>query len=308
MKKKLSSFDNRQVMRRPDYEIQHNLDSYLKDVKLHHHDFFELYFLVSGDVTYSIESRMYHLRPGDMLLISPQELHSAIIRPDMAPYERYVLWIAPELLARLSTPQSDLMCCFSKKTGYKNHIHIPSAIRRSIRDSMELILQESEIEPLTFGTDLMGQSLITSLLVQLNRAISERDAAVDDNEDNTSTASALVTNVVDYLNLHYSEQISLDQLAEQFFVSKFHLSHTFTQTVGTSIYRYLQKKRLQIARQLLAQGEKPSRVFSCCGFTDYAGFYRAFRAEYGLAPRDYAISVRQQQASEYPIYTGYLKD
>lgn len=298
MKKKLSTFDNRQVMRRPDYEIQHKLDLYLKDVKLHHHDFFEVYFLVSGDVTYSIEGRMYHLKPGDMLFVSPQELHSALIRPDMAPYERYVLWIAPELLANLSSPQSDLMHCFSGKTGYKNHIHIPSAIRRNIRDSMEMIFQESELETTAFGADLMGHSLITTLLVQLNRAVSERDAAIGDEEEKPDPSSVLVTNVVDYLNLHYSEPISLDQLAEQFFVSKFHLSHTFTQTVGTSIYRYLQKKRLQIARQLLAQGEKASKIFSTCGFTDYAGFYRAFRAEYGLAPRDYASSIRQQQAAE----------
>ena len=292
MKKALSSFDNRQVMHRPDYEIQHKLDSYLKDVQLHHHDFYELYFLVSGDVTYSIESRIFHLMPGDMLLISPQELHSAIIRPDMAPYERYVLWIAPELLTGLSTRQTNLLQCFSGKPGRKNLLHFSTAVRKSVRDFMEMILQESERSGGSFGADLMEHALITALLVLLNRISAERRDAAEIPADAPSGSDVLITNVVDYLNLHYSEQISLDQLAEQFFVSKFHLSHTFSQNVGTSVYRYLQKKRLQIARQLLAQGEKSSVVYSRCGFSDYAGFYRAFRAEYGVSPRSYAISAR----------------
>ena len=66
-------FDPRQEMKQPDFELQYKRDSYLKDVELHHHDFYELYFLLSGDVTYTIESRLYHVLPGDMLLISVTE-------------------------------------------------------------------------------------------------------------------------------------------------------------------------------------------------------------------------------------------
>ena len=88
------------------------------------------------------------------------------------------------------------------------------------------------------------------------------------------------------------EPLSLEQLAEQVYVSKYHLSHEFNRLVGTSVYRYIQKKRLLIARQLLAQGKRPSEVYNACGFGDYAGFYRAFRNEYGVSPREYAYSVR----------------
>ena len=60
----------------------------------------------------------------------------------------------------------------------------------------------------------------------------------------------------------------------------------------TCIYRYIQKKRLLIARQLLARGRRPNEVYSACGFSDYAGFYRAFRNEYGISPREYIRSVQ----------------
>ena len=75
MAKKLPGYDPRQEMRRSDYEVAHKIDTSLSDVALHHHDFFEVFFLLSGDVTYTIESRTYHMLPGDMLVIHPQELH-----------------------------------------------------------------------------------------------------------------------------------------------------------------------------------------------------------------------------------------
>ena len=64
--------------------------------------------------------------------------------------------------------------------------------------------------------------------------------------------------------------------------------------MGTSIYRFIQKKRLLVARQLIAQGRRPNEVHSLCGFGDYTGFYRAFKAEYGMTPREFSLASRQK--------------
>ena len=83
-------------------------------------------------------------------------------------------------------------------------------------------------------------------------------------------------------------------LAEKFYISKYHLSHEFQRHVGTSVGRYILKKRLQIARRLLSQGSKPNNVFGGCGFGDYTSFYRAFKAEYGTSPREFANAASAQ--------------
>lgn len=111
-------------------------------------------------------------------------------------------------------------------------------------------------------------------------------------EADTSSVQ-FVSPIIDYINTHYHEPLSLDMLADRFFVSKYHLSHEFNRQMGISLYRYIQKKRLMIARQLLSQGKKPNEVFRMCGFGDYTCFYRAFRAEYGIAPKEYVRSVQQ---------------
>ncbi len=280
-------FDPRQEMRKQDFELQYKRDSYLKDVELHHHDFFELYFLMSGDVTYIIESRIYHMMPGDMLLVSPRELHQLCIRPEMSSYERYVLWVDPQVLRRFSTESTDLGKYFDPtRAGYGNLLRLTPEGRSRIQSLMEALYQESQSGG--FGSDLMRESLLMQLLVSISRLVSQEQGQFEE----ATRSNRAVSKVIDYVNLHYGEPLSLDMLAERFYVSKYHLSHEFNRQVGTSVYRYIQKKRLMIARQLLAQGSKPNEVYSTCGFGDYAGFYRAFKAEYGAAPREYALSVR----------------
>ncbi len=290
-------FDPRQEMGREDFELQYKRDTYLQDVELHHHDFHELFFLISGDVTYTIESRQYHMMPGDMLLISPQELHQICIRPEMSVYERFVLWVDPQLLGRISTPLSDLTAHLGpNRPKQGNLLRFKPEDCSHVRQLFEELWQESENDG--YGSDLLRQSLLIQLLVTINRLAANPDGHFEE----VIHASKTVSKVVDHINSHYSEPLSLDMLAELVYVSKYHLSHEFNRQVGTSVYRYIQKKRLLIARQLLAQGTKPNEVYSKCGFSDYAGFYRAFRAEYSVSPREYARSVRPMNLDAIEAY------
>ena len=287
--RKASSFDPRQVMNRDDFEIVHKRDTYLKDVELHHHDFFEVFFLISGDVRYTIESRVYHLMPGDLLLISPKELHQICIRNEMAAYERFVLWIDPQMLQRLSTETTDLTKNLDADHSTRgNLLRLRPEDRAMMQQLFSHLWEETDSD--RYGADLMRENIVSLILVQLNR-LTDKDS-VHHFEEVTHSSKA-VSQVVDYINLHYGEQLSLDMLAAQVFVSKYHLSHEFNRQVGTSVYRYIQKKRLLIARQLLAQGNKPNQIYLQCGFKDYAGFYRAFKNEYGVAPREYATNTDQ---------------
>ena len=106
------------------------------------------------------------------------------------------------------------------------------------------------------------------------------------------TSDQVVDAVLHYINEHYSETLTLDQLAEKFFISKYHLLRKFDAQVGTTVHRYILQKRLLNAKQLLAGGVPPNEVCQYCGFGDYANFYRAFKAEYNQTPRQYIQAVR----------------
>lgn len=295
MAKHIQAFDPRQDMTRGEYEIQHKRDTYLKNVELHHHDFYEIFFLVSGDVTYAIESKLYHVMPGDMLLISPRELHQVYVRPDMESYERYVLWLDSKLLRRLSTEDTDLGRCLDPLSpGYSNSLRLSPEARSTVGYLMERIYQEAESGH--FGSDLLQDSLIRHLLIELNR-----QAAHNGQSDAVSDGSPVVDEVVRYVNQHYGEALPLTVLAEQFHISKYHLCHEFQRQMGSSIHRYIRKKRLQIARQLLAEGQKPNTVYGSCGFGDYTCFYRAFMGEYGISPRNFSALAKEHQPERMEV-------
>ncbi len=283
------NYNAKQQMRRPDFELQYKRDSQLIDVALHHHDFYELYYLISGDVTYTIESKLYKVLPGDILLISPRELHQVHIQAERSVYERYTLWLDPQFIHSLSTQRSDLFQALDPTgPGYRNQLRLQSAERQRVKSLLEQLYQEDRTD--SFGSDILPVNLVTQLLVTINRLALREDLPLAD----LSRSSRTVSQVVEYINLNYAEPLSLDSLAERFYVSKYHLSHKFQRQMGTSVGKFIQKKRLQIARHLLSQGRKASEIATVCGFNDYAGFFRAFRAEYGTTPREFSAGIKQR--------------
>ena len=96
----------------------------------------------------------------------------------------------------------------------------------------------------------------------------------------------LVGQVLAYIAAHYQEKLTLQQLADRFYVSKYHLSHTFSSQVGTSIYRYILLKRLLAARAMIQRGEPAGAACIACGFADYSSFFRAYRRQFGHGPKE----------------------
>jgi len=280
MRENTQRFDPRQHMHRPDFEIFHYQDRNSMDVDVHHHDFYEIYFFLSGNVEYRVEGRSYHPQPGDLILVNPTELHQLISGSDEGAYERIVLWIDKGYLERFSAPGLSLTRCFDNALPtHTNLLRLTPAQHADFRLRLGSLIREHY--GVEYGSELCAQSILLQLLIELNRLA---DGARH-KQDQQGDASSLVSQVLAYISDHYNEDLSLEGLAQRFYVSKYHLSHEFSRVVGTSVYRYITLKRLLIARQMLSGGSAPGIVYSSCGFGDYANFYRAFKAQYGISPR-----------------------
>lgn len=279
---KIQSYTYRQHMIAHDYEVYHYRTECMETVALHHHDFYEIYLLLRGRVDYIIENKLYKVHPGDIVLVSPLELHQARIAPGSEPYERMVLWVDRGYLEQLSSVQTSLTRCFdTTQPGHSNLMRLSPAASAEFRRRMEELgtLHRQD----TYGSDLLSNSCLAQLLVALNLAAQDNSAAPPD-----YSSDQVVDMVLQYINAHYNEALTLDSLSDRFFISKYHLLRKFNRQVGTTVHRYILQKRLLIAKQLLQSGMVPSEVCHYCGFGDYTNFYRAFKAEYNITPREFS--------------------
>lgn len=277
MRERIQRFDARQNMLRQNYEIFHYSTQNPEPVEVHHHDFYEVYFFLGGDVSYWVEGQNFRMSAGDVLLIDPMVLHRPVILSDATAYERIVLWIDRTYLEGLSRAQVRLNGCFQGNGA--NLLHITAPVQRTDLTALfGRLVRECYGEEL--GASICADGVFMQLMVELNR-IALQSGQVPASQRDQSSA---VARVLDYINAHYSEELSLDALADRFFISKYHLSHEFSRVVGTGVYRYIMLKRLAAAKLLLAENVPAGEVCSRCGFRDYTGFFRAFKAEFGVSP------------------------
>ena len=240
--------------------------------------FYEVYLFLGGQVQFQVEAKTFQLEPGDFLLISPQELHKPLIG-ESGVYERMVLWVDRSYMNSLSTENTDLAACFDPEMPGHTNLLRPGKVRSAqLQGLLESLTREYYDNQL--GSSIYAQGLLMQFLVELNRLAGQHMGK-------TAPEPDLVGQVIAYIGNHYQENLTLEDLAKQFYVSKFYLSHEFRARVGVSIHRYIIFRRLLQARDLMTAGVGPGQVFGSCGFGDYANFYRAFKAEYGISPREF---------------------
>jgi AraC-like DNA-binding protein len=273
-----------------DYEIFHYSDTVLNQVNLHHHDFYECYLFISGDVTYLTEGKIYSLKPGDIILMNSTELHQAIINSHKVPYERIVLWIDKVFLNSLSTDATNLARCF-EDSEKETVIRVSFEMQQNIKVILNKLLSVESYSGI--GSDLLNKAYIIELLVNLNMLLFQNGLKFDvDIKKNNLIAvdikkNNLIDGIIQYINTHIEEEITIDELSEQFYLSKYHLLREFKKHSGTTIHKYIVQKKLIQAKELILRGIPIINVYEQCGFGDYSNFFRAFKNEYGVTPKHF---------------------
>lgn len=274
-------FHSRQHMETGDYEIFLRSDSNDLFVAMHYHDFYECLLILDGQISVQIEDSIFQARPGDLFMYGPNQLHKTAYVTSKAPYERYLLWVSGAYLSSLSTPQSELKGCFNYKKY--NVYHFSGEDFLKISDLFSNLANLSEDDG-RFGTDILKTTYISEFFVFLNEyCLKYSDSSFPANRRKID----LVESVNHYIEDHIEEKITLDELAGHVYMSRFHFSRLFKEITGTTVHQYIIQRRLMKARDLILSGVLLTEAYSKCGFSDYSCFFRAFKLDYGVSPREY---------------------
>ena len=255
-------------------------------VDYHYHEFCKLLLLVSGRGSYVVDGQRYLLQPGDVVLVDSRSVH----RPELEtgnPYERIIIYISPEFLQKMSTEDCDLQQIFSADTGHV--LRLKETERKKVF-AMTAAL-EKELSGEDYGRELVSNAYLLRLLVEVGRQRRRKDAV---NPHPVIPQNPRVLEWMRYLEAHLAEDLDMDLLAEEFFISKYHMMRLFHRETGFTIHTYLLQRRLLAARQLIDKGMRATEACYRCGFRSYSSFTRAYSKHFGSTPTGRIAPVQSE--------------
>lgn len=239
-----------------------------EEFSMHLHDDCEILCFLSGDAKYIVEGSVYPLHRGDIIIIARSESHRLLLRSDK-PYSRIVMNFTPKnadapLLKKLMRPFNE------KEFGSLNRYPASLFTDSAAIDYLErIILSEPQELKDAYLTVLLNELSEQFLILKENAKAPEANVCAD---------------VLQYLNRHLTETLSLELLSKRFFISKSQLNRNFKRVMGSTVWEYITEKRLLLAKSLIENGEHPTKIYIDCGFSDYSVFYRAYRTKFHSSP------------------------
>lgn len=254
-----------------------SMESYVPD--FHIHNFYELFLLLDGELSFFIQDSCYHITAGTLLVINDLELHKAVNQLE-TPYERIYIHIPLSFFRRYHTPEIDLAACFhDREPGTNNVVLLDDAQLQYIFLQYEHMNQAAAY-PLA-GKTLLLESYLLQLLIFINHLFDGKPAMLP------CTYSEKTQTIIQYMQTHLLDTVTLDELAEHLFLNKYYMCHMFKKETGTTIFNYLLLCRLAKAKALLMQGKNVTETCFGAGFKDYTNFITSFKKFTGYTPKKF---------------------
>ncbi len=284
-----------------EFKIFYLEDIAAREIEYHYHDFDKILVFFKGNITYTIEGKAYALIPEDIILVPQGDSHKVEIEEEIhtdsyneninrntgnnqkqsTEYKRLVIYLSPQFLTQIEEEGINLRECFTKvKERYSNVIRLQEKGESNLIILAKQMCREMESREKKEFRNLYKKTYLLQFLILLNRMMMDENVHFVD----TSRCNKKIVEIIQYINNHLTEEISIDMLAENFYISKYHMMRQFKEETGYTIGNYMNQKRLLLARELLKQGESVTRVYLDCGFKEHSTFIRAYKQMFHELP------------------------
>ena len=259
----------------------------------HFHDQMEILLIMSEGENFYIRDKIYPISRGSIFILNSSDLHRSVPKPRSI-YQYYSIRFYQEEVEGISTEEFDLLKCF------RNHNRFNHMNKLNIDQIDHLLKLINKIEYYlasdcsAFGKDIFAKTLLAEVLVYINFLYDTPLLSQVPSEEQLSAYYP----VIDYINEHITEKISLDCLAQNFYVSKYYLSHRFKDLTGMTITDYIIKRRLTLAKSYLRQGFSVMLAGERAGFNSNNHFIHTFTKTVGISPK--------QSARQYLTLDSYV--
>lgn len=237
--------------------------------KLHNHDdIYEIVFVQTGDCEFYVEGNSYRLKAHDICCTRPFELHQMTFLSDQT-YDRIVLYLKSEFF--LENNCTEFLVLFqNRQLGTGNVV-----------DGEENPAAADCIRRLYGYYEEQEYSVMNHVIIELLYLLNRSQSA-----DKFYTHNERIRNIIMYINRHLTEPITLDALAQRFFIDKHYLCKVFKKCTGHTISQYVNYKRILLVQEMRRSGQSLLKASMNAGFNSYAHFYKMYVKQMGHSPKD----------------------
>ena len=261
----------------------------------HFHDQMEIVLTMSDGGRFYVRNKIYPITRGSLFILNSDDLHRSCPQTG-ALYQFYSIRFYAEDVCGFSTPDFDIMSCFSDHETFNHRIQLSGDQLDHLLKLINKIEYYLSADCSAYGKQIFIKTLLAEVLVYINFLYNVPERSLPPDNEEVSRLQPLFS----YVQTHINEELNLDILAKQLFLSKYYLSHHFKEVMGFTISEYIIRRRLSNAKQLLRQGISVSLAGERSGFNSSAHFIRTFVKYVGLSPKQYAKQYHTLEGYDSP--------
>lgn len=245
----------------------------------HFHPFYEMHILLGDSANHIVEGTLYNMHKFDIACMRPSLLHKSEYPEGPAVKRLVIQFKFPTRLTGVQTELESILDIFNSE--------LP--IYRFERNDLYRIFEPlNEICKIEKTDSAVKNLLIHTKFIEFLSRIYENRSKNCYVPEVMDTATNKIYSVTAFIHSHFSEDLSLETLSKQFFISPYYLSHQFHAVTGFTLTNYIQMTRIRNAQQLLLYTDrKITEIAELCGFTSFSQFNRVFNKFCNASPRDF---------------------
>lgn len=253
----------------------------MSDVHIHYNDY-EVYYLLEGERCYFIGTKIYHLKQGSLVFVRRNVIHKTALSRE-AHHDRILLEISRSYLESVFAITGEL----TLHDFFQDDCIILSLESEEQNFITELLLALGrELGTKNSGFRLLAKSLVAELFIYAKRMENKTNPSASSRTDDPRHRQ--IEQIACYIAENCCSPLSLNSIAEQFYMNKCYLSRIFKEITGFTVNGYLHARRIQKARSLLIQNSMNiSEVAEAAGYENLTYFERVFKKHTGMSPLEY---------------------
>ncbi len=236
----------------------------------------EIYIFLDGDAKFIVENNIYELTRGDIVLINPREVHKVLLA-EKCVYERAYLLISPHTFDSMEIDPTASIS--SRLPGESNLLSLPGE-----KKEREFELLEAIERSLCAGEKLKAFAHSLLFLDLIREGLSGLRPS---REIKAGKTPELLKEIFDYVATNAATIGSISEIAKAVGRTPQYISSYFSGETGTTLQKYIQAKRIALAKEMLDKGADVTSVCYDCGFNDCSYFIKVFRNHVGVTPFRY---------------------